>query len=108
MVGTKSALEANDSQEDLEVSRSKRGKLFRSEGPRHTHVQRGLNHFGLQHSDYFYTRLSGVVVLSYNSGPDCLGHARMGRMRPSISSERCNAAAKNTPNSNGDTTQPTA
>ena len=36
MIGPKSALEANDLQEDLVVSRSKLGKVFRSEGPRHT------------------------------------------------------------------------
>ena len=52
MVSTKSALEANDSQQDLVVSRSKLGKVFRSEGPRHTPVEQGLNHLGLQHSDF--------------------------------------------------------
>ena len=37
MVTSKSALEANDSQKDyLVVSRLKLGKVFRSEGPRHT------------------------------------------------------------------------
>ena len=52
MVGTKSALQANDSQENLVVSRSKLGKVFRFEGPRHTPLQQGLNHLGLQHSDF--------------------------------------------------------
>ena len=52
MVGTKSALEANDSLEDLVVSRWKLGKVFRSQGPRHTPVQQGLNHLGLQHSAF--------------------------------------------------------
>ena len=35
----------------LVVSRSKLGKVFRSECPRHTPVQQGLNHLGLQHSN---------------------------------------------------------
>ena len=53
VVGTESALEANNaSQEHLMVSRSKLGKVFRSEDPRHTPVQQGLNHLGLQHSDF--------------------------------------------------------
>jgi len=52
VVSTKSELEANDSQKDLVVSRSKLGKVFRSEGPCHIPVQQGLNHLGLQHSDF--------------------------------------------------------
>ena len=36
VVSAESALEAGDSQEDVVVSRSKLGKVFRSEGPRHT------------------------------------------------------------------------
>ena len=28
------------------------GKVFRSEGPRHTPVQQGLNYLGLQRSDF--------------------------------------------------------
>ena len=36
VVSTKSAVEANDSQKDLVVSRSKLGKVFRSEGSRAT------------------------------------------------------------------------
>ena len=67
MVSTKSALEANYSQQDLLVSRSKLGKVFCSEDPRHTPVEQGLNHLGLQDSDL---QAKGVVVLSYNSGPD--------------------------------------
>ena len=49
---TKPALEANDSQKNLVASRSKLGKVFRSEGPRHTPVPQCLNHPGLQHSDF--------------------------------------------------------
>ena len=50
VVGTKSAPQANDSQEDL-VGRSRPGKkVYRTEGPRHTPVQQGLNLLGLQHS----------------------------------------------------------
>ena len=44
MISTKSALETNDSQQDTVVSRWKLGKVFRSEGPRHTPAQQGLNH----------------------------------------------------------------
>ena len=36
---------------DLVVSRSKLRKVFRSEGPRHTPVEQGLNHLSLQQSD---------------------------------------------------------
>ena len=47
VVGTNSALAANGSQEGLVVSRSKIGKVFRPEGPRHTPthapVLQGLN-----------------------------------------------------------------
>ena len=52
MVSTKSVLEANASQKDLVVSRSKLGKVFRSEGRPHTPVPQGLNHLGVQHSDF--------------------------------------------------------
>ena len=52
MVSTKSALEANGSQQDSVVSRSKPGKVFRSEVTRHTPVQQGLNHLGLQHRNF--------------------------------------------------------
>ena len=33
------------------MSRVKLGKVFRSEGPRHTPVEHGFNHLGLQHSN---------------------------------------------------------
>ena len=52
VVGRKSALEVIGSQKDLVVSRSELGEVFRSEGSRHTPVQQGLNHLGLQHSDF--------------------------------------------------------
>ena len=53
VVDTTSALEVKRSQKDLVVSRSKLGnEVFRSEGPRHTPVQQGLNHLGLQHWDF--------------------------------------------------------
>ena len=62
MVSTKSALlYGNDSQKDSVVSRSKLGKVFRSEGSRHTPVQQGFNHLGLQHSD---VQAKGAVVLA--------------------------------------------
>ena len=41
----------NDSQEELVVSRSKLGGVLRPESPRHTPVQQGLDHLGLQHAD---------------------------------------------------------
>ena len=37
MVGTLSAMEADDSQEDLAMHRSELGKVCRAEGPRRTH-----------------------------------------------------------------------
>ena len=51
LVATLSALEADDPQEDLVVHRSEPGEVLRTESPRHTCVQQGLNHLGLQHSD---------------------------------------------------------
>ena len=51
VVGMKSTLEAIDSQESLVMSRSKLGKVFRSEGPRHTPMRQGPNRHGLQQSD---------------------------------------------------------
>ena len=50
VVGALSALKANDPQEDL-VHRSELG-VFRTEGPRNTSVQQGLNYLGLQHTDF--------------------------------------------------------
>ena len=47
-------------QEDL-VSRSKLGKVFRSEGPRHTRIQQRVsNHLGLQHSSDLLSDVSGA------------------------------------------------
>ena len=80
VVSTKSVLEANNSQEDREVSRSKLGKVFRSEGPRHSPVYQRLNIRAF--------KLSGAVVPSYKSGPNRLRHACVRRTRPSISNER--------------------
>ena len=52
VVGTLSALKANDPQEDLVVHRSELGEAFRAESPRNTSLQQGLNHLGLQHADF--------------------------------------------------------
>ena len=46
----------HDSQEELMVRRSDPGEEKRAEGPRHTPVQQGLNHLGLQHTDFQTTR----------------------------------------------------
>ena len=73
VVATLSALEANDPQEDLVV---------RTETPRHTSVQQGLNHLGLQRaglSDY-----AGPSYISYSFGPNRLTLAHMRRLRRSI------------------------
>ena len=48
VVGTMSALEAND----CSIEPTQLGEVFRSEGPRHISVQQGLNHLGLQHADF--------------------------------------------------------
>ena len=50
------------------VSRSKLGKVFRSEGPRHTPVQQRLNHLGLQHSD-FQAKRGGCAVIQLRAQP---------------------------------------
>ena len=63
-----STLEANDSQEDLVVSRAKLDKVFRSEGPHHTPVQQGLHHLGLQHSD-FTAKCGGRPVIQLRAEP---------------------------------------
>ena len=47
----RTTLEANDSPEDFEVRLSELVILSRVEGPRHTPVQQGLNHLGLQQAD---------------------------------------------------------
>lgn len=68
VVGSKSALEANDSHKRtyLVVSRWELGDLFRSEGPRQPLVQRGLNHLSASGTMRTF-RLSGAVVCLYNS-----------------------------------------
>ena len=68
MVGTKSALEAIDSQEDLVVSRSKLGKVFCSEGSGRIPIQQGLNHLGLQHSN-FRTKRGGQSLIQIRAEP---------------------------------------
>ena len=68
VVGTKSALEPNDWQEDLIMSRSKLGKVFCSEGSRHTPVQQRLNHLGLLHSD-FQTKRGGRPIIQLRAEP---------------------------------------
>ena len=50
VVGTLSALEANDSQEDSVARRSEPSDVLRAEGPRHTPVQHSLNYVGLQYT----------------------------------------------------------
>ena len=60
-VGTLSALEANDSQEDL-VRRSEPSKVLLAEGPRHTPVQQSLDYLGLPHTD-FQTKWSGRPII---------------------------------------------
>ena len=84
LASRKSALEAIDSLKDLVVSRSKLGKVFRSEGPRLTPVQQVLitSAFSIR-----TLRLRGAVVLWYNSGPNRSRHARMRRIRHPILSE---------------------
>ena len=68
VVSTKSVLEANDSHKDLVVSRSKLGKVFRSEGSRHTPLQQDFNHLGLQHS-YFKAKGGGRPILQLRAEP---------------------------------------
>ena len=63
VVSTKSALEANDSKQAFTVSRSKLGEVFRSEGPRHTPVQKRLDHLGLQRSDFQAKRGGRPIIL---------------------------------------------
>ena len=68
MVSTKSVLEANVSRKDLVVSRSKFGKVFCSEGLRHTPVQQGLSHLGLQYSD-FQAKGDGRIIIQLRAEP---------------------------------------
>ena len=65
VVGTPSALEASDSQEDLVVRRSEPSEVLRTEGPRHTPVHHILNFLGLQHTDF-----QKVERSSYHTTPD--------------------------------------
>ncbi|MEP5374406.1 MAG: hypothetical protein ABJQ14_01285, partial [Hyphomicrobiales bacterium] len=67
MVSTKSALEANGLQKDL-VSRSMLVKVFRSKGRRHKRAQQGLNHLGLQHSD-FQAKGGGRPIIQLRAEP---------------------------------------
>ena len=84
IVSTKSALEANGSQQDMVVSRSKLGKVFRSDGSRHTPVQQGLDHFGLQHSD-FQAKRGGCHIIHHRAEPfEAWSH----ETDPSVDSER--------------------
>ena len=62
VVGTLSALEANDSQEDFVVRGSELGEVFHAERPRHTPAQHGLNHLGLQRAD-FQTQPGGRHIM---------------------------------------------
>ena len=68
MVGTPSAVEPNDSQEGLAVSRSELGEVFRAEGPRQTPVQQGLNHLGLQYAD-FPSKQGGCSTIQLRTEP---------------------------------------
>ena len=67
VVGALSALEANDSQEDL-VRRSEPSEVLRAEGPRHTHPYSSLNYLGLQHTD-FQTEWSGRLIIQLRAEP---------------------------------------
>ena len=85
MVNTKSAPEANGSQEDLMRSRSKLSKvLVRSEGPRHAPEQQGLSHLGLQHAD-FQTMRGGRPIIQAWAEP--FGACPQ-KMDPSVNFER--------------------
>ena len=68
VVGALSALEANDSQEDLVVRRSEPSEVLRAEGPRHTHPYSSLNYLGLQHTD-FQTEWSGRLIIQLRAEP---------------------------------------
>ena len=66
MVSTKSTLEANDSQQDFVVSRSKLGKVFRSEGPRRTPVQQDLKGSYIKAGPYISNFFSRYLVFRYD------------------------------------------
>ena len=83
----KRTLEANDSQEDLVVSRSNHGEVFRFESP--TSHTRTAGSPSRQFSAFIRTfRLNEAVVLSYNSRSNRLRHSGMRRIRRSIWIER--------------------
>ena len=84
MVSTKSALEANDSQQELVVSRPKLGKEFRSEFPRHTPVLQGVHKLGLQHSD-FQAKGDGRIIIQLRAEPS---EAYSHETDPSVDFER--------------------
>ena len=68
VVGTLSALKANNPQEDLVVHRSELDEVFRTENPRDTPVQRGLHHLGLQHAE-FQTNRGRLPIMQLRSEP---------------------------------------
>ena len=68
VAGALSALEANDSQEDLVVRRSEPSEVLRAEGPRHTAVRQSLNYLGLQHTG-FQTKWSGRPIIQLRAEP---------------------------------------
>ena len=67
--------------------RSKLGKVFRSEGPRHTPVQQGLNRLGFQHSD-FKAKAGGRPIIQLQDGPlvitPCFAAARPPQRRATV------------------------
>ena len=67
VVGTLSALETNDSQEDL-VRRSEPSEVLRAEGPRHTPLEQSPNYLGLQHMD-LQTKWSGRPIIQLRAEP---------------------------------------
>ena len=68
VVGTLSALEVNDSKEDVVVRRSDPSEALRAEGPRHTAVQQSHNFLGHQHTD-FHTKWSGRPIIQLRVEP---------------------------------------
>ena len=61
VVGTLSALEANDPQEDFLARRSEPGGVLDAKSPRQKPVLQGLDHLGHQHAD-FQTRRGGLRI----------------------------------------------
>ena len=68
VVGTLSALKANDSKEDCMVRSSELGEVFRAEGLRHTPAQQGPNHLGLQHANFRAGR-GGRHIVHFRAEP---------------------------------------